>query len=268
MNCRTFHRNLEDYLEGGLDFPGRFGMERHAGECIRCGRALADARRLGRMAAGLARVRAPEGFEAALCGKIAARKSRGFLSRLRAVGTYGFELPSARTLALAASGVLALGLGAFYAFHPASGPGSRPAVTAERDRPETPKADPVRGEQVRTEPMQAPAIQVEAVRVAAVPAVERKLPAALPESAAVREPVAESVAPPPDPAAAVPAELASSPRALQVRFPRDRHYPGMEVVDYLLVGPESNALPDRLPRKLYVKYGQASEEYFIRNVSH
>jgi hypothetical protein len=164
--------------------------------------------------------------------------------------------------------VLALGLGAFYAFQPSPGPGSRPAVTAEQARPEAPKADPVRVEQARAEPVQAPAIQVEAVRIAAVPAVERKLPAALPERAAVREPVADSVVPPPDPAAAVPMDVASSPRTLQVRFPRDRHYPGMEVVDYLLVGPESNALPDRLPRKLYVKYGQASEEYFIRNVSH
>ncbi|MBN2338169.1 MAG: hypothetical protein JXP48_06475 [Acidobacteria bacterium] len=268
MNCRTFHRNLEDYLEGGLDFPGRFGMERHAGECIRCGKALADARRLGRMAAGLARVRAPEGFEAAVCGKIAARKSRWFLTRLRGIGTYGFGLPSPGTLALAASGVLALGLGAFYAFHPSPGPGSRAAVTAEQAGPEAPGADAVRVEQARAEPVQAQATQVEAVRIATVPVVERKLPAAPPEREAAREPVAESVAPPPDLAVAVPVDVAASPRTLQVRFPRERQYNGMEVVDYLLVGPESHALPDRLPRKLYVKYGQASEEYFIRNVSH
>ena len=46
MDCRTFNKKLEDYLEGGLDFPGRFGMERHAGHCFACGKTVADAQKL------------------------------------------------------------------------------------------------------------------------------------------------------------------------------------------------------------------------------
>ena len=272
MNCRTFHRNLEDYLEGGLDFSGRFGMERHAGECIRCGKELADARSLGRLAAGLVRVRAPEDFEEALCGRIAARESRGFLPRLRRLGTYGFALPSPGTLALAASCALILGLGAFYALDP-DAPGPRPAQRAETTGPEAPGVEPVRAEQAQAGPVLSPSARTEAVEVAAVPAVERESPAALPEVAAIAEPAVERVAPPPAPTVAVPvnfaaSNLAPSPRPFEARFQRDRQDHGMEVVDYLLVGPESYALPDRLPKKLYVKYGQASEEYFIRNVSH
>ena len=40
MNCRTFQKNLEDYLADGLDFAGRFGMERHARQCISCGKEM------------------------------------------------------------------------------------------------------------------------------------------------------------------------------------------------------------------------------------
>jgi len=46
MNCRTFHRTLEDYLEGGLDFSGRFGMERHARQCLSCGSRFTTYERL------------------------------------------------------------------------------------------------------------------------------------------------------------------------------------------------------------------------------
>ena len=41
-----------------------------------------------------------------------------------------------------------------------------------------------------------------------------------------------------------------------------------EAVDYLLVSPDNHVAPDKLPKKLYMPYGQPSEEYFIRNVSH
>jgi hypothetical protein len=261
MNCRMFHRNLEDYLEGGLDFSGRFGMERHAGECIRCGKELADARNLSRLAAGLVRVRAPEGFEEALCGRIAARKSRGFLPRLRRFGTYGFALPSPGALALAACSAVVLGFGAFYALGPdALEPGSaRRMETAGR---EVQRAEPIRAEQAQAEPAPSLPARTEAVEVAVVPAVERESPEALPEPAAVAEPVAEA------PVSVAASNSTPSPRTPEARFQWNRQDYGMEVVDYLLVGPESYALPDRLPKKLYVKYGQPSEEYFIRNVSH
>ena len=41
-----------------------------------------------------------------------------------------------------------------------------------------------------------------------------------------------------------------------------------KALDLLLVGPDNHYTPERLPRKIYVRYGPPSEEYFIRNVSH
>ncbi|NWG12015.1 MAG: hypothetical protein HXY20_00595 [Acidobacteria bacterium] len=73
MDCRTFHKNLEDYLQGGLDFPGRFGIERHAQQCLGCGKDLADALALARMARGMGRVAAPHDFESGVLRRIASR---------------------------------------------------------------------------------------------------------------------------------------------------------------------------------------------------
>ncbi len=73
MNCKTFHRNLEDYLQGDLDFPGRFGIERHARQCLGCGKDLADAQALARMARVMGRTAAPQDFEAKVLRRIASR---------------------------------------------------------------------------------------------------------------------------------------------------------------------------------------------------
>jgi len=42
----------------------------------------------------------------------------------------------------------------------------------------------------------------------------------------------------------------------------------MDALDLLLVSPGNYNNPDQLPRKIHVRYGPPSEEYFIRNVSH
>jgi len=91
MDCRNFHGNLEDYLDGGLDFAGRFGMERHAEQCFACGKVLADARELRRMADSLARVKAPADFEARVTREIAMKKSHGISARVRNYLSFGFE---------------------------------------------------------------------------------------------------------------------------------------------------------------------------------
>ena len=77
MDCRKFHGNFEDYLEGGLDFAGRFGMERHAQQCIVCGKKLAAAQRLRAMARELQRVQAPLNFESSVLNEIARIKGHG-----------------------------------------------------------------------------------------------------------------------------------------------------------------------------------------------
>src|SRR2546422_10036868 len=78
MDCRSFQKNLEDYLEGGLDFGGRFGMERHAQQCYVCGRDIANARWLAEMARGLKPVAAPPHFESAVLARIHAKDSRSW----------------------------------------------------------------------------------------------------------------------------------------------------------------------------------------------
>jgi hypothetical protein len=114
MNCRTFQKNLEDYLENGLDFAGRFGMERHARQCARCGRELADARRLGRLVRGLDKVKAPPNFESDVLYEIGERKLHSRFPMLRSFLVFGFDMLSWKKYALAVSVVLILGLGFLY----------------------------------------------------------------------------------------------------------------------------------------------------------
>ena len=120
MNCRTFHRTLEDYLEGGLDFSGRFGMERHAQQCISCGKEMSDAQRLRRMVSELQRVKAPANFEASVLREIGMRKAHGRFSGFRSLWIYGFEWPSFRKLALASSCLADFVLWHFLRFPPDS----------------------------------------------------------------------------------------------------------------------------------------------------
>ena len=99
MDCRRFHRDLEDYLEDGLDFAGRFGMERHAKQCIGCGEALSNARRLRRMARQLEKVKAPANFESAVLNEIGRREISGGFLGLRRFWLYGLDMPSRRSVA-------------------------------------------------------------------------------------------------------------------------------------------------------------------------
>ena len=192
MNCRNFHGNLEDYLDGGLDFAGRLGMERHAEQCFTCGKELADARGLRLLTASLARVKAPADFEARVCREIALRKTQGIFTRVRNYLAFGFEW---RRFAFAAFVCAALAFGIF------------PALRGWRDAP-------------------APA-------------------------------VAEN-----SNSAAEEAEFVETSGNLKPENLK------MDALDILLVNPGHNRVPEQLPRKILVRYGPPSEEYFVRNVSH
>jgi len=191
MDCRNFYKNLEDYLDGGLDFAGRLGMERHAEQCFACGKKLADARGLRRMTASLARVSAPADFEARVGREIALRKSQGIFARVRNYLAFGFEW---RRFAFSAAVCAALVFGIFSA---------RPVW------------------------WNAP-----------VPAVAES------SNSAVEE-----------------AKFTEVPENLKEEFKS-------EALDLLLVSPNNYQTPEQLPRKIHVRYGPPSEEYFIRNVSH
>ena len=109
---------MEDYLENGLDFSGRFAMERHAGQCVHCGKRLADARRLGLVSRELHRVKAPPGFEASVLNEIAVRKLHRSSAGSGWLPGFGLDSPLWRKYALAASCLAVLGFGLLYIYGP------------------------------------------------------------------------------------------------------------------------------------------------------
>ena len=192
MNCRNFHRNLEDYLDGGLDFAGRFDMERHAEQCFACGKELSDARELRLLTLSLAHVKAPADFEARIRREIAIRKSQGLFAHIRSYMSFG----GGRRFAFAGAVCAALVFGIFAA-------------------------------------------QQIWLHDAPVPSIAEKTNSAFEE-----------------------AEFLGTSEDIK---PEDI---GNEALDILLVSPNNYYTPEQLPRKIYVRYGPPSEEYFIRNVSH
>jgi len=222
MECRTFKGRLEDYLEGGLDFPGRFGMERHAQQCFSCGKMVAEAQELSRRARECSRVAAPPGFETAVMERIqAARAGRGFLHRFQ-FWSWSLGWPSWRLLAAGASSIALLGLAVFLTlrFAPRPRPGVEPPLAALP---------------ARTEP---------------APAVQNAYP---PEMAGLsRQKSLESM--PMRAARQLPVESMES---------SDSDY-----VELLIPEAGGRMRVVRLPRIIRMRYGQPSEQYFIRNVSH
>jgi hypothetical protein len=237
MDCKTFHRNLEDYLEDGLDFSGRFGMERHAQQCISCGKEMSDAQRLHRMASELQRVKAPENFEASVLREIGMRKAHGRFSGFRSFWIYGFEWPSFRKLALATSCLAILCFGIFYASH-----------RVHFNQASTPP-------QVASEPATIPVAVKEAKNA---PGTSLELPLQKKQAAAEAPKFAKRVRPP--------ALLKQEPIIDQDM----QDLWDMDYVEYVPPGPDNRPVPVRLPlpKVIPMRYGQMSEEYFIQNVSH
>lgn len=117
MDCRTFHRRLEDYLQGGMDFPARFGMERHARQCYACEKDVNEALKLRQKVRAIPRVVAPTDFEKLLLARIKSEKSRHRFWRLQSIWLYGFDGISARAVVpVAAALVLLVATVAYYQF--------------------------------------------------------------------------------------------------------------------------------------------------------
>ena len=229
MNCRTFHRNLEDYLEDGLDFSGRFGMERHAQQCIRCGKEMAGALRLRQMASELVRVKAPLNFESSVLHEIGMRKAHGRFSGIRSFWIYGLEWASWRKLALASCSLIFLGFGMFYLSH--------------RTAPDS----------VPTPPMAVSKPSAAVMETKNNPGAIAAIPAR-PKPVAIKTPK--------------PAIKANPPESLaQERFAVEDELDA-EYIDYMGEGPDNRPMPIRLPKRIRMQHGPASEEYFIRNISH
>ena len=242
MDCRTFHRNLEDYLVGGLDFSGRFGMERHAQQCIGCGKTLTGAQRLHRMASELKRVKAPPNFESSVLNKIAIQKSHSLFSGIRSLWIYGIEWPSWRKLSLASSSLIVLGLILFYAFH-------RPVPNHESTVPTA------------------------AVESAKAPAKSKEDPAKMMNTNAENKPAAKSDQPHSKKPVVESTKVAGTtkpPLPYEEVDLQDQEIEEMQFVEYEVMGPDNRPVLIRLPmpKTIRMQYGQTSEESFLRNVSH
>jgi hypothetical protein len=235
MNCRAFHQKLEDYLEDGLDFPGRFGMERHAQQCIGCGKMMADAQRLGRMARELKRVQAPWSFEASILKEIGNRKLNSRFARFRKLWIYSFEWPSWRKLVLASGSMAVLLLGGFFAFNHLSIHSSRPQLL--------------------------PASQAKVV-----------VPVKVIENSATiaGNPRAETAAP----AAMKPKTIKNLAPNQPIDIAQEAMFDDQqeaEYLEYLFNGPDNRPVTIRLPlpREIQMQpHGQPTRAYFIQNVSH
>jgi hypothetical protein len=243
MDCKTFHRNLEDYLDGGLDFSGRFGMERHAQQCISCGKELSDAQRLSRMVSELQRVKAPANFEDSVLKEIGIRKAYGRFSGFRSLWIHGFEWPSYRKIALASSVLAILVFGIFYASHRANFDRS----SASREVAAKPATIPVKVEEAKSNldaGLEMPARKTPAVEEAPESARKDLRPAILKRGPVVDRNLQE---------------------VRDIQGVQD-----MDYVEYLVPGPDNQPVPVRLPlpKVIPMRYGQMSEEYFIQNVSH
>ncbi len=233
MDCRTFHRNLEDYLDGGLDFPGRFGVERHAQQCLGCGKDLADAQRLSRLARELARVPAPADFEARVHRLL---RSKGLRRRPKLWKLQHFwwdRIPSG-SLAWGTASLLLLIGGFYYSANRIffDNGASTPSLTAG-SLPEDER------------PMEA--MHPQAARRAAIP------PEVRPQSAPQLYP-----SPPLDTAFTL--EPDTPVWSIE---PADSEY-----IEYVVPAANGQPLVMRLPRTIRMRHAQPSEDYFIRKVSH
>jgi len=239
MNCRAFHKNLEDYLQDGLDFSNRFAIERHAQQCIGCGKDLADAIELRRIVLDLKQVEAPADFESSLLDKIGMYKAHRRFSGIRRFWIYGPEWLSWRKLAVASSGLAVLVLGIIVSSHRTvlNPPALSTVVTKQPER------------------------VAEKVNPPSAVNAKSALPAPVHPVATTRTPLS------------MPIER-NIQKAVQASFRNGGwgSVDGQRVLapDIINIGvTESKFRPmPMLPKMIWIQYRPASEEYFIQNVSH
>jgi hypothetical protein len=237
MDCRTYRKTFEEYLEGGLDFPGRFGMERHAKECICCGKQLLDAQKLRTMAHELRRVTAPPDFEAEVLRRI---RAEGRRKRFWSFAQDWIDMPSRRVLVFSASALVLLAALGFFVSNrylrndiPATSP------VASISKPETGGAP---------QPIANPQTDAAAVKSASI---------AKPSGKQERAPLA-----------LIPRHKEGDNSALGNPVPVYAEAADQDVVGLPVPGPDSSQHIMLLPKSLRVRNETPTEDYFIRNVSH
>jgi len=235
MDCHTFHKRLEDYLDGGLDFPGRFAMERHARQCFGCERDIAETLRLKQMVRDIRRVSAPADFETSLLARIRTDTSRHRFWRLQSLWWYGFENLSWRKVGVGAAAViLVAGITALVHF----GNGFNRPIAMQN-----PEAGPSRAAVGESDNLQGPG---PAIAARAVPPSRQAMLAEI-------SPVA----------------VDGSGFRVQDQWATPYLEPGdLDFFEYLVPVSGDRQLILQLPRTIRMRYAQPSREYYIRNVSH
>jgi hypothetical protein len=214
-----------------MDFAGRFGVERHAQQCLACGRLLKDAVRLNQMAREMRRVQAPPEFETALLARIQAVKVRRRSSKLWKLWVFGLDQVSWRAVAF---GTASAALIVFAVFALVRNGDVAGLAWLNRSA--------------------SPAVEDSAAARSAV-APDRHGPAG--SGWEILDP---QILPVGDPGARYFLGEDWTSRYLD---PAD-----MGFVDYPIPGEGEQQLIMRLPRSIRLRYGQPSRDYFIRNVSH
>jgi hypothetical protein len=208
-------------------------MERHAQQCIACGKDMADAQRLRGMVSELERVKAPESFEASVINEIAKRRLNVRAAGVRRFWIYGYEGALWRKLALASSSLAVVAIGAFIFFN-LTGSGQDVAAPVAMEEPGELKAG-------------ADAMQ-NAGMGAGVPSMEQ-----------IRSSEVSKAA-----------NAAMMPAVAGREFFPEVDAADADFVEQLIQGgdgrPVTVTLP--MPRKIYLQYNQTPDEYFIQNISH
>jgi len=230
-----FHKNLEDYLQDGLDFPNRFAIERHARECFSCRKDLAGAIELRRMALDLKRVKAPADFEISLLDKIGKCKSHSRASAIRRLWFYGPDWLSWKKLMLASSSLAVLMLGIIVTSHwKAAHTAAPPPVVANHPEKEVKEKTEVSTKEASFEFSRAVVNRLKALPIPRI----KDTPKAVPVSLTMND-LDNPVAPAPD------------------------------YFKVVVAGSDVRPEPMRmLPKKIRLQYIPASEEYFLYYVSH
>ncbi len=234
MDCRTFHRKLEDYLEGGLDFPARFGMERHARQCFACEKDVAEALSLRQMARGIQRVVAPADFETSLLARIRSEGTQRRFWTLRSLWLYGVEGRSWRVAgATVLTTVLIVGAVSYVYFGGGSDGLKAPRTSMGRLAPspqEKETASAVSGQR----------LGIDAASV-------------LPDASAASQRLRAS---------------AEGTSGIENLTARRMESDGPEYVEVLVPIAGGRHLVLRLPKTIRMRKEQPSGEYYIRNISY
>lgn len=238
MDCRGFHRNLEDYLEDGLDFPGRFGMERHVQQCVRCGKVLSNAQQLRQMIRRTEKVKAPVNFESIVLNEIGKHGAEGRFFRLRRFWVYGFETLTVRRLVWVSSCLAVVALGVLYLYPVLSNrtiPGNSSVVASQA---------PATVDRNSHLPPARSTISQPAI-AAVIDRPERPITTNVPKAERMHEFPNRNVEP-----------------------MVDQEFTDTDYLEFHLPGPDNQPVRIRWPNRSRTRYGQTPEEYFIRNVSH